>query len=62
MEYQDITLDQANGMWQVKVADVVYYETRNHEAAVMMLDHLRRSTHPITIGDVKQVKTDQDDL
>lgn len=62
MEYQDIRVDQANGMWQVKVTDVVFYETKNAEAAQMYADHLRRSSQPITVGDVQQVKTDADVL
>jgi hypothetical protein len=59
---QTITIDQCDGMWQVKCEDVVIYETRNGAAAEMYATHLRSSTRPITVGDVKQVKTDTDVL
>ena len=59
---QIITIDQCNGMWQVKYEGVVIYKTQKVDKANMYANHLRTSHQPLTIGDVKQVKTDSDVL
>ena len=56
MVYKDFKLIQENGMYSVSISDVVIYTTKNQGAAEMLIDHWRRASQPLTIGEVKAMQ------
>jgi hypothetical protein len=50
---QLITIDQCNGMWQVKYEGVVYYEMKTERAAIIMASSMENQLEVLDIISAK---------